>query len=391
MSDPQDPPIAGQIPNAGATTTEPGAGGNGAPPLPENRFIFDGKNDDLWPMTLSIGIFNLLTLFFYRFWGRTRVRQYLWSRTSFLGDRFTYTGTGMEMFIGFLIVFFLIILPIFGVSIYVAFTWPENIAIQLTYFYSLAAVSYFLFYIASYRALRYRLSRTNWRGIRGTQSGSALVYALKAFGWLLLVPFTMGLLYPIQSISLTGTKLNNAWFGNRKVSFDSAGRSGLLYGPFMRAWLGYIFKPFAIIIPIAALFGAAAVIGKESGQALDPDKFVYFGIALYVLVGIGWLRTYARYKARELAIMAAWARYGDLRFRFDAEHKKLFRLLFGNALITFLTLGFGLPFAQKRSVRFITEYLTVLGNPDFDDLGQTTAQAPGVGEGLADAFDAGSI
>ena len=89
--------------------------------------------------------------------------------------------------------------------------------------------------------------------------------------------------------------------------------------------------------------------------------------------------------------MAPWITYGSLHFRFDADHNQLFRLMFGNMLITFLTLGFGRPFAQKRSARFITEHLLVLGAPDFDDLGQSKDKAPGMGEGLADAFDAGSI
>jgi uncharacterized membrane protein YjgN (DUF898 family) len=391
VSDSHDQLPSHSTPDPAAVTTAPGADGT-APPPPENRFTFDGDNADLWPMTLSIGILNLLTLFFYRFWGRTRVRQYIWGRTSFLGDRLSYTGTGKEMFIGFLIVFFLILLPIFAASIYVALNWSTDMVVQMAFFYSLAAVSYFLFYMASYRALRYRLSRTNWRGIRGTQSGSALVYALKAFGWMILTPFSGGLLYPVQSISLTGTKLNNAWFGDQKVVFNSAGRSGLLYGPYMRAWLGYIFKPIAIFLPFMLLFGGTMwVLSQQSGQQLDEEKMAAVIMIGFLLAAIGWLRTYARYKARELAIMAPWITFSGLNFRFDADHNKLFRLMFGNMAITFLTLGFGRPFAQKRSARFITEHLTVIGEPDLDDLGQTTAKAPGMGEGLADAFDAGSI
>ena len=390
VSDLQDPPPSGPIPDTGAGITAPGADG-AATPVAENRFSFDGDNADIWPMTLRIAVLNLVTLFFYRFWGRTRVRQYLWGRTAFLGDRLTYTGTGKEMFIGFLIVFFLILLPIFGASFYVAYYWSDDEGVQNVFFYSLGAVTYFLFYLASYRALRYRLSRTNWRGIRGTQSGSALAYASKAFGWLLLTPFSLGLLYPLQSISLTGTKLNNAWFGDRKFAFEGKGKSGMLYGPYMRAWLGYIFKPMAIFIPFMLLFFGAIFLSQQSGQELAPNKMIPVMMIGSVLVALGVLRTYARYKARELAIMAPWISYGGLHFRFDADHNQLFRLMFGNMLITFLTLGFGRPFAQKRAFRFIAQHLSVLGEPDLDDLGQSKDKGPGMGEGLADAFDAGSI
>ena len=90
-------------------------------------------------------------------------------------------------------------------------------------------------------------------------------------------------------------------------------------------------------------------------------------------------------------MMAPWISYGGLHFRCDADHNQLFRLMFGNMLITFLTLGFGRPFAQKRAFRFIAQHLSVLGEPDLDDLGQSKDKGPGMGEGLADAFDAGSI
>ncbi len=342
-------------------------------------------------MSLNIGLLNLATLFFYRFWGRTRVRRYLWARTSFLGDRFAYTGTGREMFIGFAIVFLLLILPIAALSVFVFMKWSANTTVQVAYSYSLGAVSYFLFYVASYRALRYRLSRTNWRGIRGTQAGSSFKYALKAFGWLLLAGISMGLTYPIQSASLAGAKLNNTWFGDRKFAFDSAGRTAQLYGPFMRAWAGYIFKPILISIPFFIVFGAVFGVSRQTGQAIDPDKMGAAMVLLWILIALGWMRTYARYKARELAIMAPWARFGGLGFRFEADHGRMFRLILGNMALTFLTLGFARPIAQKRTFRFIADHLRVVGEPDLETLGQSADKGPGMGEGLADAFDAGSI
>lgn len=346
-------------------------------------------------MSLSIGLLNVVTLFFYRFWGRTRVRQYLWARSSLFGDRFAYTGTGKEMFIGFLIVFFLIILPIFAISAYVTFKWPNDMVVHAIFVYSLAAVTYFLFYMASYRALRYRLSRTNWRGIRGSQAGSSLAYALKAMGWLVLTGLSMGLTYPIMRVSLTGMKFNNAWFGDRRFSFDSAGRSAQLYGPFMRAWAGFLFKPLIIVIPVIFLIAVIFGLGKRNGQvvepAVDPNIMGILVVIMWLLVALGWLRTYARYKAREAAIMAPWVGFGALRFRFNADHKTVFRLVFGNILLTFLTLGFARPIAQKRTAKFIADHLRIHGEPDLESLKQNPDKAPGMGEGLADAFDAGSI
>ena len=45
----------------------------------------------------------VLTLGWSRFWGRTRLRRYLWNHLSILGDRFEYRGRGRELLIGFLL------------------------------------------------------------------------------------------------------------------------------------------------------------------------------------------------------------------------------------------------------------------------------------------------
>jgi len=89
--------------------------------------------------------------------------------------------------------------------------------------------------------------------------------------------------------------------------------------------------------------------------------------------------------------MAPWVGFGKLRFTFNADHKTLFRLLFGNILLTFLTLGFARPIAQKRSAKFVADHLRIHGEPEMETLNQNPDKAPGMGEGLADAFDAGSI
>ena len=40
---------------------------------------------------------TILTLGVYHFWGKAKVRRYLFSHTAFAGDRFAYHGTGKEL------------------------------------------------------------------------------------------------------------------------------------------------------------------------------------------------------------------------------------------------------------------------------------------------------
>ncbi|MDP6709654.1 MAG: DUF898 family protein, partial [Alphaproteobacteria bacterium] len=64
----------------------------------------DGRVGELLPIVLINALLNIVTLTIYRFWAKSRVRRYLWSGMRMTSDRFEYTGSGMELFLGFLIV-----------------------------------------------------------------------------------------------------------------------------------------------------------------------------------------------------------------------------------------------------------------------------------------------
>jgi uncharacterized membrane protein YjgN (DUF898 family) len=62
-----------------------------------------GDNVPLFRLALINGLLSLITLGIYRFWGKTKIRKYLWSSAEIDGDRFEYIGTGREKFLGFLV------------------------------------------------------------------------------------------------------------------------------------------------------------------------------------------------------------------------------------------------------------------------------------------------
>ena len=58
---------------------------------------------ELYAIYLRHLVLMLLTLGWSRFWGRTRLRRYLWNHFAILGDRFEYRGRGIELLIGFVL------------------------------------------------------------------------------------------------------------------------------------------------------------------------------------------------------------------------------------------------------------------------------------------------
>src|SRR6478752_7192366 len=67
-------------------------------------------------LSLLNGVLRILTLGVYHFWGKTEVRQRIWSAVRIDGEPLDYRGTGGELFRGFLIVFFVILLPMLAIG-----------------------------------------------------------------------------------------------------------------------------------------------------------------------------------------------------------------------------------------------------------------------------------
>ena len=187
-----------------------------APPTDGNRLDYDGAGDVAAKIAVTNSLLTLASLGVYRFWGKTRVRRYLWSRVSFLGDRVEYTGTGRELLLGFIAA--IVVLGLFGSSL-IGIQMAAGIEHPLYWIaqgiYSLALV--FLVFVAEYRARRYRLSRTEWRGIRFAQDGSSLRYALRALGWAAATVLSLGIAYAVyrtrlQCYRTTHTRLRGSPF-----------------------------------------------------------------------------------------------------------------------------------------------------------------------------------
>ncbi len=80
---------------------------------PARQPSFVGNAGALFGIQLVNLLLTVVTLGIYSFWGKTRVRGYLWSQTEFEGDRFAYHGTGKELLIGWLKAF-AILFVLFG-------------------------------------------------------------------------------------------------------------------------------------------------------------------------------------------------------------------------------------------------------------------------------------
>jgi uncharacterized membrane protein YjgN (DUF898 family) len=216
---------------------------------PPASVSFSGDRGEFRRLVTRGAGLELITVGFYRFWLATDMRRHLWSNTDIDGDAAEYTGRARELLIGFLIALAII------VPVYLAYFLAGLEAERIKAFASfpLLAVLYVFGQFAIYRARRYRLTRTVWRGVRFWMSGSGWAYAARAALWGLLMIFTLGLLLPWREAALERYKMKHSYYGDLQGSFEGRG-----WEFFKRGWWLWLLAPFAFyVFPLAPfVYGA---------------------------------------------------------------------------------------------------------------------------------------
>jgi uncharacterized membrane protein YjgN (DUF898 family) len=347
----------------------PAAPGSTVSAAPAVRFLGDRRA--YWRLLIRGAALLAVTLGIYRFWFSTDIRRYLWSNTEVGGVTLEYTGTAMELLIGFLIAIALLV-PLYVVLFVVALNLgPVGQLMGVIAFPLLA----FLGHFAVYRARRYRLTRTVYRGVRCHQGGSAWRYAVCALFWWTLIVVTLGLAYPFAQARLERFKLRHTYYGDLAGRFEGSGLHLFLRG--LPMWL-LVIGPlaFALVFAIAAIewdklvtAAAGATSGEEFIKQLEvahPNVYaaVVVAIAAVSASAIMAIVLFPVFQAMMLRWWLAGLRLGEVTFRSHLRTGQIYgaylRFLWYGLLfllaasilgaIVFVGLGVGLAAVGQREI-----------------------------------------
>jgi uncharacterized membrane protein YjgN (DUF898 family) len=379
---------------------------------------YDGRTGEIFGLSLRVGFLTLITLGIYRFWATTRVRRWFWSRITVDDERLEYSGTGIELFVAFIKVALGLAALLIPLRLAVNLYGPSPMAAGII---SFAQFPFFgsLYILAVYYARRYRLSRTQWHGIRANLVGSSLDYWKLNVGYLLLTAVTLGIAYPYYRIATRRYLLDHTWFGDQKFSCTARARS------LMRRWLIYV----ALSCVALGFIGFQVwdlVLAQEGGAS--PASL---GTAHAGLVGTCFLTAlvfgffFIAYRTAEFRVLVDGLTFQNVRVSssLSATRMLLFALkMFGAALLWMPTLGvvvlilarllggsgiaghlalvgfafflfllaisvFVRAYYTNGLLRRATASLSFEGALDVSRIGQTTAPVPRWGEGMLEAFD----
>jgi uncharacterized membrane protein YjgN (DUF898 family) len=404
---------------------------------------FHGSERRFLGLLVRGSLLLVLTLGIYRFWLATDVRRFLWGNTEVAGDYLEYSGTARELLLGFLMALALLI-PVYALFFIAALdaglvgTFSGVLAFVL-----LALLGQF----AVYRARRYRLTRTIFRGVRLYQTGSAWRYALTSALWWVLTIASAGLALPWGIAVLERYKLRHTHYGTLQGRFVASG-TGLFFRGIV-LWLIAVGPLVAGVIwalgtiDWTALKAALTGTGGDLAKRLGDIGFELAQAAVIASSALGWsvlaaALLYPAYRAIVLRWWISGLRLGELtaishlrtgqiyrvylRFvAYSAMFGMLAVILGGVALASFsgLTPSFGTSAASEiaATALFIVTYVLIMlgysvvyqatvtirfwrlsfettelrGMRALDAVEARGAAGSPFGEGLADALDVGGL
>lgn len=283
---------------------------------------FAGDKGSLFVLATRLSLLTVVTFGLYRFWMKTRLRRWYWSAIQPGGHPLEYTGNALEKLLGFLIAVGILAFYIGIVNLvlmYASFTVFGGNA--PAYLLSFVGVIPLVFY-AQYRARRYVLARTRWRGIRFGLEPGAWRYAGRALMYWAFAGLSLGLLWPLQTYRLEQFRTDRTWFGTGRL------RQGGSWGGLMVPWL-----------PCLLGLWVTAGVALYAGVAEDP----YAALHLVYLVPFT-LFAYVHYSVRAFRYLTTHKRLGGaVRLTSQARVARVVGIhLLGNLLVlVFLMIGAG--------------------------------------------------
>ncbi|MEL6287487.1 MAG: YjgN family protein [Pseudomonadota bacterium] len=337
-------------------------------------------------------LLSILTLGIYSFWGKTEVRKRIWSAVRINGEPLVYTGTGKELFLGFLIIFGVFLLPSILILIAASLTFGENSLITIAIQIVVYLIIFVLFGLAVWRARRYRLSRTTWRGIRGSLDGSGWGYTWTYIWTTLLIFATLGWIIPYRTHALYKQMTGAQYFGSGRFGYD--GDVGDIYARFAGIFFG------GLIVVGALGYLATLLSGFDFTVMSDPERLAgieddpelaaqlgifIFGVLFIYIVGLGVLQVL--YFTAITNYITRQTTFDGARFDLRLSLGGMLWIFLSNLVIMIVSLTILQPVALARISKYVIDRLSVTGAVDVDGIIQNATALSRTGEGMAGAFD----
>ena len=305
---------------------------------------FSGKGVDLFKIQIINAILSFLTLGIYYPWAKAAKLQYLYSQIIFEDHPLAFTGTGKEMFKGFIKAILFIFIG-YGVFLLSVFLFKKPIlAAFFIYLFLFAIIP-----IAIHGSFKYRMAKTVWRGIRFGYTGTKKELFLLFLKGIFFTIITFGVYGAWFTIEIRKYVVGNIRIGNAEFRYKGDGSD-------------------FFVLNLKGYFLTLCTLG------------IYW---------FWWQKDIFDYYVNNLEL---YQNGRGVMFRSNATGGSYAGLMIGNFFIVILTLGLGYSWAVCRTLTYVGHNITAIGNYSFDELQQSQEDySNATGADLADFLDLGFV
>lgn len=308
-----------------------------------HQFVkFKGKGWDIFEIKLVNFFLCLFTLNIYYPWAKVKLLTYLYSKTEFFGFDLAFHGTGKELFIGYIKAFALIIAVY---SFWIFATISDDPELMVLAGISIFIVMSIIVPLSIHGSMRYRMAKTEWRGIRGGYRGNRGELVKKYIFGLLITVLTLGIYGPWFITDLRSYVINNLRLGSLELKFNGKGTSYF--------WICF--------------------------------KGVLLTVLTLGLYSFWFTRDVYRFHVNHVKICLDGV---EQKLVSEAKVMGFIELIVVNWFIVSFTFGLGYPWALERSLRFYMEHMVMEDAINTNAVSQTEDEYnDALGEDFGDMMD----
>lgn len=292
----------------------------------EKRFKYFGAGLEFAIIYFKNILLTIITIGLYYPWAKVELLKYHYQSTALDNSRFSFHATGKEVFKGFIKIY-AILIALYAFLIYASQTQDLTLITTATILFYVFLL--LLIPLAIHGSVRYRSSRSSWKGIHFKYLGDRKELFLLFIKGLFLTIITLGIYSPWLQVDLRKYVLRNLRFGN--VSFRFKGSGGQLL---------WITVKFILLI--------------------------YITLGIY---GFWYYKNIIKFYIDNLEISQNGK---PVNFKCNIKTKDIVELLVVNFFLLVFTLGLATPWVTVRTFKVILRFIIIEEGLDTENIQQVS-------------------
>ena len=314
-------------------------------------FEFRGVGSEFFKIWIVNIMLTIITLGIYSAWATVRTNRYFYANTYLDNESFRYLADPKAILKG----------RIIAVAVFILYSVAANLFPALGLLFALALFFAIPFFVI--RSIAFNNRMTSYRNVQFRFNGAYGEAFVALLVWPLLGMLTLGILYPFALLKANEFVVRNCAYGTTSFSFEAATWD---YGKVFLLFIGILAATAVLTVIAATVSEIASVIVAALGYVLALG---YIRVALINIY----------YNATSL---------GSHRLSANLETIGYLKVFVSNSILTVLTLGLYLPFAQVRISNYRANHTTFLADGSLDDFAAAERQqVSALGDELGDVFD----